>query len=157
MPWWSQITPVLAALSPIAGLFGVWLGQWISRRNTETQWLKDQKLKVYGDVLRAMNEYSLWLLDTSDDMKFGGGEERQNTLDKQNQQIAAEFQAAYAVAALFVSEESWTLIDRARPVFFSHSDPLADFDPNSMDAEHDKLTQIRGELISCAKSDLARK
>jgi hypothetical protein len=161
MPWWSQITPVLAALSPITGLFGVWLGQWISRRNTETQWLKDQKVKVYGDVLRAMNEYSLWLLDASEEIKFGGQArgEIQNTLNKQSQQIAAEFHSAYAVAPLFVSKPSMELIERARPIFYSHSGPFAGYeqDPDKLDAKYEKLLAIRKELVADARSGLGPK
>lgn len=157
----SIITSVLAGIGSAAGLFGVWLGQKIARRNTETQWLKDQKVKVYGDVLRAMNEYSLWLLDASEEIKFGGQArgEIQNTLNKQCQQIAAEFHAAYAIAPLFVRKPSMELIDRARPVFYSHSGPFAGYeqDPDKLDAKYEKLLQIRKELVADAQADLNRK
>ncbi len=156
MPWWSQITPVLAALSPMAGLFGVWLGQWIARHNTQDQWIKDQKLKVYSDVLRAINEYSLWLLDASEEIKFGSqarGEIR-NTLNKQNQQVTADFHAAYATAPLFVSKSSMALIDRARPVFYSHSGPFPELDPDKLDGKYEELAQISKELVANAQSDL---
>jgi hypothetical protein len=156
MPWWSQITPVLAALSPIAGLVGVWLGLWIARRNTHDQWLKDQKLKVYGDVLRAMNGYSAWFLDAKEEIKFGSeANEHWKNLNKQNQQIIAEFHAAYAVAPLFVNRKSSALIERAKPVFYAHLGSLSQFDNlDAMDRCCDLLKEIRGELVACAKSDL---
>jgi hypothetical protein len=158
MPLWVQIvTSILAAMSPFIGLAGVWIGQRITRTNSRGQWLIEQKLKVYSDVLRAINEYSVWVTDASEWRKFGGQSgksESESTLNKQNKQIAGEFHAAYAVAPLFVSDESVRLFELAKPLFYYHSDPLANFDVQDLDKTFDALERVRGQIEVSARADL---
>jgi hypothetical protein len=152
MPWW--ITIVQAVLSPASALGGVWIGQRIARDTAKKQWLRDQRLKIYSDILRAINEYSVWLIDASEGAKFPQlGRESESTLDKHNKQIAGEFHAAYAVAPLFVGDASLRLLERAKPVLYYHSDPLANFEVKDLDEKIATLKRIREELVISAKLD----
>jgi hypothetical protein len=151
MPLWVQvITSILAAMSPFVGLAGVWMGQRITRSNAKSQWLMDQQLKIYSDVLRAINEYSVWITDVSEWRKFGNQsfrDQSESTLDKQNKQIAGEFHSAYAIAPLFVSDESMRLLELAKPLFYYHSDPLANFEVEDLDNTFDALESARANRI----------
>ena len=143
--------------APIAALLGVGAGHWLSSQSSKKQWTRDQKLRIYSDVLRALNEYSIWLADVSEWSKFGSqvGRESETTLDKQNKQIAGEFHAAYAVAPLFVSDATIKLLDAAKPTLFYHSAPFSGLRPDDMDEYFDKLARVREDLIVSAKSDMA--
>jgi hypothetical protein len=135
------------------------MGQRITRSNAKSQWLMDQKLKVYSDALRAINEYSVWITDVSEWRKFGSQSSRnesESTLDKQNKQIAGEFHSAYAVAPLFVSEESVRLLELAKPLFYYHSDPLANFEVKDLDNTFDALERVRGQIEFSARADLGK-
>jgi hypothetical protein len=151
----SFVAPIATVCAGALALFGVWMGHRFSTRTAEKQWRLDQKLKIYGDVLRAISEYSVWLADVSEWRKFGQvGREQAHTLDKKNKQMAEEFHAAYAVAPLFVSQATLDLLELAKPSFYYHSDPLADFDPKEIDASFDTLQRVREEIIVSAKLDL---
>jgi hypothetical protein len=144
--------------APIAALLGVGAGHWLSSRSNRKQWARDQKLKIYSDVLRAINEYSVWLADLSDWSKFGSqaGRKSESTLTKEIKQIAGEFHAAYGVAPLFVSDASIKLLEAAKPTLFYHSAPFSGSRPDDMDEYFDKLKRVREDLIIAAKSDLAK-
>jgi len=152
----SFAAPLATICAAAFTLFGVWIGHRLSDQTSKQQWKLDQKLRVYSDVLRAISEYSIWLADVSEWRKFGSQVSRDSnhTLDKHNKQMAAEFHAAYAVAPLFVSEASLNLLELAKPTFYYHSDPLADFEPKELDQAFDTLQRVREELIISAKVDL---
>jgi hypothetical protein len=73
---------------------------------------------------------------------------------KQNKQIAGEFHAAYALAPLFVSDESVRLLELAKPLFYYHSDPLANFEVQDLDNTFDALERVRGQIEVSARADL---
>jgi len=137
------------------GLAGVWMGQRLSRRTAEKQWWMDQKLKTYSQVLRAINEYTLWLADVSESRKFGKSGNATSTLKTESAQIAEDFHAAYAVAPLFLIKNSLDLLEKAKPAFFYHSSPFEDPDVEDADKNWDLLKGVRDELVRSARRDLA--
>jgi hypothetical protein len=149
VPWLTQL---LAGFSAISGLAGVWLGQHIARGIAQKQWVRDQKLRIYSDILRAINDYAVWLADFSENMKFGTDGQ---TLTKTSAEIAEEFHAAYAVAPIFLTASTLETLEKIKYVFFSHSS----MDPDPYGEGADKSLKLLKEasraLTISAREDLA--
>ena len=155
---WLQITLALTpcVVAFLGALLGTWLGQKLSRDANQQRWKLDQKLKIYSDILRAINEYSIWIADTSEESKFAAQAAREwtDTLSKPNKQIAEEFHAAYAVASIFLRDETVKQIEKARPVFFYHSDALRPLTPDDLDKAFNTLLDAKEEITKMARTDL---
>ena len=127
----------------------------ISGEMWQQQWCQGQKLKIYSQILQAINEYSIWLSDLSEGWKFGSASSPLSTMKKDSAQIAEDFHAAYALAPLFLSNDSLELLETAKPAFFYHSSPFPDHDVKGADEKWDLLRAVRRNLSSSAKLDLA--
>src|SRR2546429_3941341 len=57
----------------------------------DRQWRQDQMLKIYWQVLRAINDYVIWLTDVLEGWKFGTSRSPPSTLQREALQIAEEF------------------------------------------------------------------
>jgi hypothetical protein len=120
----------------------------------ERQWRQDQKLKIYTQILRAINDYAVWLSDVSDSRKFG--DSGTNTMKKDCASIAEEFHTAYAVAPLFLIKSSLDVLEMAKPTFFYHSSPFEDRDVQEADRNIARLKEWRERLSASAIQDLER-
>jgi hypothetical protein len=127
----------------------------ISDEVWDRQWRRGQKLKIYSQILQAINEYSTWLSDVSEGRKFGSASSPLSTMKKDPAQIAEDFHAAYAVAPLFISKDSLELLETAKAAFSYHSSPFPDHDAKDADKKWDLLTGARRDLSSSATLDLA--
>ena len=127
----------------------------VSGEMWQQQWRQGQKLKIYSQVLQAINEYSIWLSDVSEGRKFGSEGSPLSTMKKDSAQIAEDFHAAYAVAPLFISKDSLELLETAKAAFSYHSSPFPDHDVKDADKKWDLLTGVRRDLSSSARLDLA--
>jgi hypothetical protein len=105
----------------------------ISDEVWDRQWRRGQKLKIYSQILQAINEYSTWLSDVSEGRKFGSASSSLSTMKKDPAQIAEDFHAAYAVAPLFISKDSLELLETAKAAFSYHSSPFPDHDAKDAD------------------------
>jgi hypothetical protein len=126
----------------------------ISDEVWDRQWRQGQKLKIYSQILQAINEYSIWLSDVSEGRKFGSASSPLSTMRKDPAQVAEDFHAAYAIAPLFLSENSLELLEAAKPAFSYHSSPIPDYDVEDADKKWDLLKGVRRGLSSSAKLDL---
>jgi hypothetical protein len=123
----------------------------------DRQWRQDQKLKIYTQILRAINDYSIWLSDVSESWKFGKSASRPaSTMKKEPLQTAEEFHAAYSVAPLFLIKGSLDLLERAKPAFYYHSSPFPDAAMKGADEHWELLREVHRELALLARQDLAR-
>lgn len=127
----------------------------ISGEMWQQQWRQGQQLKIYSQILQAINEYSIWLSDVSEGRKFGSASGPLTTMKKDSAQIAEDFHAAYAIAPLFLSKHSLELLEAAKPAFSYHSSPFPDHDVKDADKKWDLLRGVRRDLSSSAKLDLA--
>jgi hypothetical protein len=127
----------------------------ISGEMWQQQWRQGQKLKIYSQILQAINEYSVWLSDLSEGRKFGNASSSLSTMKKDSAQVAEDFHAAYAVAPLFLSKDSLELLETARPAFSYHSSPFPDHDVKDADKKWDLLRGVRRDLSFSARLDLA--
>ena len=112
----------------------------------------EQKLDIYGRILRAASDYLVWLLDYSDDVKFRTG----RTTTKSAETIAEEFYGAYAESPLFLSEASMAIVEKMKQEFFFHSS-LAfreDTDGGYAEQAHKKVVHARDQLILSARKDV---
>jgi type IV secretory pathway VirB4 component len=125
----------------------------ISDKVWERQWRLDQKRDNYSQMLRAISDYMVRLLDLAEGAQLGTG----NTTTKQFAQIAEEFYAAYAVSALFLRDESIAIVEKIRPKFFYHSSLDFEQDQHGAIAQeaYGHLAEARKELIASARKDLA--
>jgi type IV secretory pathway VirB4 component len=121
----------------------------------DRQWRQGQKLKIYSQILQAINEYSICLSDVSEGRKFGSASSPLTTIKKDSAQIAEDFHAAYVVAPLFLSKDSLDLLETAKPAFSYHSSPFSDDDMKDADKTWDMLRGVRRDLSSSAKLDFA--
>ena len=127
----------------------------VSGEMWQQQWRQGQKLKIYSQVLQAINEYSIWLSDVSEGWKFGSPSNPLSTMKKDSARISEDFHAAYAVAPLFISKSSLELLETAKAAFSYHSSPFPDHDLKDADKQWDLLSGVRRDLSSLAKLDLA--
>jgi hypothetical protein len=125
-----------------------------SDESWERQWRQDQKLKIYTQLLRAINGYSVWLSDVSDSRKFGNS--GTSTIKADPADIAEEFNAAYAVAPLFLVKSSLDALELAKPTFFYHSSPFGDDNVEGADKNLAVLQEAREELSATAAQDFGR-
>jgi len=152
---WQLIATILGAVIAFIGVR--WNEQFRAKsadESRERQWRQDQRLKIYSQLLEAVNDYSVWLGDLSETGKFGDSTTG-TTMGKGPARIAEDFHSAFAVAPLFLSKGSLELLERAKPVFSYHASPFGDY-PNvdAADKHWKLLKDIRRDLTSSATRDL---
>ena len=125
-----------------------------SDESWERQWRQDQRLKIYSQILGAVNDYSVWLGDLSETGKFGDSSTG-TTMEKGPARIAEGFHGAFAVAPLFLSKSSLELLERAKPAFSYHASPFGDYPSvDAADKYWELLKDIRRDLTPSAMRDL---
>ena len=138
----------------LASVFGAYCAEKRRAKIADQQWRQDKKVKIYSEILGAVNDYTVWLGDLSETGKFGNSSTG-TTMEKGSARIAEDFHSAFAVAPLFLSKSSLELLERAKPAFSYHASPFGDY-PNvdAADKYWKLLKDIRRDLTSSAMRDL---
>jgi DNA-binding transcriptional regulator YdaS (Cro superfamily) len=50
---------VIAIIAAVAGLAGAWLGTWLGNRGAQDQWLREQRIKAYTDLIQSVQDLTL--------------------------------------------------------------------------------------------------
>jgi len=151
---WTLIGQILGTIvGALASILGAYWNEKRRAKTTDRQWRQDQKGKIYSQILGAVNDYTVWLGDVSEARKFGNSSTG-TTMEKGPAHIAEGFNAAAAVAPLFLSKSSLGLLERAKPAFSYHSSPFGDPNVDAADKYWELLRDIRIALTSSAMRDL---
>lgn len=67
-----DVTIITTAVTAVATLAGVFLGGWVSRRNSDSQWQRDQQLKSYTEIIHRLIAINEQFATEQRVSKFGG-------------------------------------------------------------------------------------